>query len=77
MFGFRDRRLFVWSCCMRSRKTEKLLHTELNLHIAHDVRNLVHVVCHIATSNAVSTVGTVGRHLIKLLTPCTLGVRIP
>jgi hypothetical protein len=58
MLGFRDRRLFVWSYCMRSLKTEKLLHTELILHIAYSVRSLVHVVSHIATSNAVSTVGS-------------------
>lgn len=63
MFGFRDLRLFVWSYCMRSWKTEKLLHAELILHIAHYIRNLVHVVSYIATSNAVSTAGTVGRHV--------------
>jgi hypothetical protein len=62
---------------MRSRKTEQLLHAELMFHIAHYVRSLVHVFSHIATSNAVSTVGTVGRHVIKLPTPCILGGRVP
>lgn len=77
MFGFRDLRLFAWSYCMRSRKTEKLEHADLILHKAHYIRNLVHVVSHIATNNAVSTAGTVDSHVIKLLTPCTLVGRVP
>jgi hypothetical protein len=57
--------------------TEKLLHADLILHIAYYIRNLVHVVSHIATSNAVSTAATVDRHVIKLLTPRAMVGRVP
>jgi len=55
-FGFRDGRLFVWSYCMRSRRTEQLLHAELILLIARQIRNLVRFVSSLTLPRAMLSV---------------------